>query len=59
MSLPDLPADPSAVTDFRALFESAPDLLVVLDASDQYRIVAASDTYLRSIRAERATFVGH
>ena len=57
MSLSDSPADPP-VGDFRALFESAPDLLVVLDTSDDYRIVAASDAYLRSIMTERNKLVG-
>ena len=53
MSLPNPPA-----ADFRLLFESAPDLLVVLDASDEYRFVAASDAYMKSIRATRESIMG-
>ena len=57
MSFPDTPADQPA-GDFRALFEAAPDLLVVLDTSDEYRIVAASDAYLQSIMAGRDAIIG-
>jgi len=42
--------------DFRALFESAPGLYLVLDPD--LVIVAASDAYLKATRTERAAVVG-
>ncbi len=49
---------PLPAADFRPLFEAAPDLLVVLDATDEHRFVAASDTYMASIMAERDAVMG-
>ena len=42
--------------DFRALFEGAPGLCLVLDAS--FRIVAASDAYLAATRTKREEILG-
>jgi signal transduction histidine kinase len=50
-----LAAVESAGPDFELLFRSAPTLLVVLEPSAEFRIVAASDAYLR---ARRATWDG-
>ena len=47
---------PSSPPDFRALFESAPGLYLVLDP--QLRIVAASDAYLRATMTTREGIVG-
>ena len=58
MSLSDPPAAPLPDTDFRQLFESSPELFLVLDASDKYRITAASDAYLRATMKERDAIVG-
>ncbi len=46
----------STVPDFRALFESAPDLYVVMTPS--FEIVAASDAYLRATVTTRADILG-
>ena len=47
----------SATTpDFRALFQAAPDLYLVL--SPELRIVAVSDNYLKATMTERAGIVG-
>ena len=46
----------SAEPDFRALFESAPGLYLVLDP--EMRIVAASDAYLQATMTERDQIVG-
>ena len=43
--------------DFKALFEAAPGLYLVLTQPD-FRIVAASDAYLRATRTERAAVLG-
>src|SRR5438094_8081233 len=45
------------VPDFRALFESAPGLYLVLDTD--LRIVAASDAYLRATMTNREQILGH
>ena len=42
--------------DFKLLFESAPDLYMVL--SPTFRIIAVSDAYLRATLTERSTMVG-
>ena len=55
-SLP--PSGPPAAAAFQSLFEAAPDLLVVLDASDEHRFVAASDAYLESILTSREAIMG-
>jgi len=47
-----MPASP----DFRLLFESAPAACVVVDP--QFRIVAATDAYLRATNTERETIAG-
>lgn len=43
--------------DFKALFEAAPGLYLVLTQPD-FRIVAASDAYLRATKTERAAILG-
>ncbi|MCC8961247.1 response regulator [Bradyrhizobium sp. Pear76] len=43
--------------DFKALFEAAPGLYLVLTQPD-FHIVAASDAYLRATRTERAAVLG-
>ncbi|WP_456755660.1 MULTISPECIES: ATP-binding protein [unclassified Bradyrhizobium] len=43
--------------DFKALFEAAPGLYLVLTQPD-FRIVAVSDAYLRATRTERAAILG-
>ena len=50
-------AVPGADPDFRALFESAPGLYLVLDP--QLVIVAASDAYLAAAMIERDDVIGH
>jgi signal transduction histidine kinase/ActR/RegA family two-component response regulator len=49
-------SDVSLVPDFRALFESAPGLYVVMTPS--FRIVAASDAYLQATTTNRDDIVG-
>jgi len=49
-------ARPPSSPDFRALFESAPGLYLVLDPD--LVIIAASDAYLKATRTERAEVVG-
>jgi len=44
--------------DFELLFRSAPSLLVVLDPTPDFRIVAASDAYLRAARCAREAAMG-
>jgi signal transduction histidine kinase len=44
--------------DFELLFRSAPSLLVVLDAAPGFRILAASDAYLRATRSARESVLG-
>jgi PAS domain-containing protein len=44
--------------DFKALFEAAPGLYLVLTAPD-FRIVAASEAYLRATKTERGSILGH
>jgi signal transduction histidine kinase len=46
-----LAAVEAAGPDFELLFRSAPTLLLVLEPSPEFRIVAASDAYLRARRA--------
>ena len=46
----------SSLPDFRALFESAPGLCLVM--SPRFEIVAASDAYLRSTRTTRDDILG-
>ncbi|QOZ35304.1 ATP-binding protein [Bradyrhizobium sp. CCBAU 53421] len=43
--------------DFKALFEAAPGLYLVLTQPD-FRIVAVSDAYLRATKTERAAILG-
>jgi two-component system CheB/CheR fusion protein len=47
----------AAQLHFRSLFESAPGLYLVLNPSD-FRIVAASDAYLRVTKTQRAEIMG-
>ena len=49
-------SDVSLVPDFRALFESAPGLYIVMTSS--FRIVAASDAYLQATMTNRDDIVG-
>ena len=58
MSLSPSPDDLPPAADFRPLFESAPELLLVVDPSDKYRIVAATDAYLRVTMKQREAIVG-
>ncbi len=44
--------------DFELLFRSAPSLLIVLDAAPGFRILAASDAYLRATRSVRESVLG-
>jgi signal transduction histidine kinase/ActR/RegA family two-component response regulator len=44
--------------DFKALFEAAPGLYLVLTPPD-FRIVAVSEAYLRATRTDRASILGH
>lgn len=50
-------AEPPA-PDFELLFRSAPSLLLVLDPGPDFRIVAASDAYLRAARCARENAIG-
>src|SRR5262249_16803376 len=52
----DNPDNSHAAPDFRALFESAPGLYLVLDP--HLRIVAASDAYLRATMTKREEILG-
>ena len=54
--MPDRPGDPVAPPDFRALFEAAPGLFLVL--RPDLVIVAASAAYLRATMTERDDIVG-
>jgi len=47
-----------AAPDFQALFEAAPGLYLVLEAAEPYRVVAASDAYLRATRMAREQIAG-
>src|SRR5260221_12791896 len=47
---------PSSHPDYRALFESAPGLYLVLDLD--FTIVAASDAYLRATMTDREGIIG-
>ena len=58
MSFPEPPADLSQAADFRQFFESSPELFLVLDASDDHRIVAATDAYLHATMKTREAIVG-
>src|SRR3954462_11664934 len=44
--------------DFELLFRSAPSLLLVLEPGPAFRILAASDAYLRASRCSREAIVG-
>ena len=44
--------------DFARVFESSPALAVLLDPAADFRIVAATDAYLRATATERADLVG-
>ncbi len=48
-----------APLDFELLFRSAPSLLLVLEPDPEFRILAASDAYLRATRATRDAAIGH
>ncbi|HMC64672.1 MAG TPA: PAS domain-containing protein, partial [Gemmataceae bacterium] len=52
----DSPDNSRAAPDFRALFESAPGLYLVLDPD--LRIVAASDAYLHATMTKQDEIVG-
>jgi PAS domain-containing protein len=54
--MPDVPGADVTMVDFRALFESAPGLYLVLDR--QFRIVAASDAYLEATLVQRENVLG-
>ncbi len=54
LSKPD--SDPHRPPDFRALFESAPGLYLVL--TPDFKIVAASDAYLRATMTRREAVLG-
>src|SRR5262245_7390658 len=58
LPLPPQGAPPtlSQAPDFRLLFESAPGLFLVL--SPEFRIVAASDAYLRATMTDRKAVLG-
>ncbi len=58
MSPPKPPADLPQAADFRQFFESSPELFLVLDTSDKYHIVAATDAYLRATMKDRNAIVG-
>ncbi len=58
MSPSEPPADLMPVADFRQLFESSPELFLVVDASDEHRIVAATDAYLSVTMKQRDAIVG-
>ncbi len=47
-----------AAPDFELLFRSAPSLLLVLEPSAEFRILAASDAYLRAFRCQRESTIG-
>ena len=51
-----MPPEVSSVPDFRALFESAPGLYLVMTPS--FEIVAASDAYLRATMTMRGAILG-
>ena len=54
---PVLSSTPSpSMPDFRALFESAPGLYLVLTAD--FQIVAVSDAYLRATMTQREAILG-
>jgi signal transduction histidine kinase len=46
-------AQKDAPLDFELLFRSAPSLLLVLEPTAEFRILAASDAYLRATRSSR------
>ena len=47
-----------APLDFELLFRSAPSLLLVLEPAPGFRILAASDAYLRATRSRREAVIG-
>jgi signal transduction histidine kinase len=47
-----------AAPDFELLFRSAPTLLIVLEPTPDFRILAASDAYLRAVRCPRDSAMG-
>ncbi len=50
------PTVPSPVIDFQALFQSTPDLYLILDPD--FRIIAVNDAYLRATLTKREEIVG-
>jgi PAS domain S-box-containing protein len=48
----------STEPDFKALFESAPGLFLILDPGPDHTIVAVSDPYLRATMTRRADILG-
>jgi signal transduction histidine kinase len=48
----------ASAPDFELLFRSAPSLLMALDPTPDFRIVAASDAYLRAARFSRDVAIG-
>ena len=44
--------------DFRALFDAAPELFLAVYAEEDYRIAAASDSYLRATMTRREDIIG-
>ncbi|HVY61474.1 MAG TPA: PAS domain-containing protein, partial [Planctomycetota bacterium] len=51
-------SDAAPRPDFRAFFESAPGLYLVLEPGLPFRIVAASDAYLRATKTRREAILG-
>jgi len=49
---------PESSLDFKLLFESAPDLFLVLRPDTDFRILGASDAYLRATLTTRESIVG-
>src|SRR5688572_22741735 len=50
--------DPAASLDFRSIFESGPELWLILAADPRYTILAASDAYLRATMTTSEGIVG-
>lgn len=55
MKTPTAPSEPNAI-DFKALFEGAPDLYLILDPS--LNIVAVNDAYIRATLTKREEILG-
>jgi signal transduction histidine kinase len=51
-------ASEDAPLDFELLFRSAPSLLLVLEPTPEFRILAASEAYVRAMRANRDVIIG-